>query len=193
VSSDIVAEPVSSQQLVLLDVSYIHEGTYDAGTRAFSPVDLPAGLPSDLTSPVNYAEGTLHQRLEVISKPVFFDVQYQLCLSQDDSLTSVKDEQTPERQTCSNPAGLRFLRPGVYTYSQPMASLLHHDLIDWRRGSDLVTAVLVIRDSAGNPIDNREGHAGQWIGSPAFSLYYPMRVHYTAVIVPAGEDFAGWP
>ncbi|MEM6428838.1 MAG: hypothetical protein AAF708_06305, partial [Deinococcota bacterium] len=53
--------------------------------------------------------------------------------------------------------------------------------------------VLILKDQQGLPIDNRYGFDGKWYASPIFSLYYPMNVRYTAVLVPAGGQFMGWP
>jgi hypothetical protein len=52
--------------------------------------------------------------------------------------------------------------------------------------------MLVVKDGNGIPVDSRYGWLGQWAGSPDFSLYYPMQVHYRAILVPAGGTFQGW-
>ena len=49
--------------------------------------------------------------------------------------------------------------------------------------------MLVIKDKDGNPVDDRFGFGGKWDGSPDFSLYYPMTVRFTAVVVAKGATY----
>lgn len=49
--------------------------------------------------------------------------------------------------------------------------------------------MLVVKDKAGHPVDDRFGFGGKWDGSPDFSLYYPMTVRFTAVVVARGASY----
>ncbi len=49
--------------------------------------------------------------------------------------------------------------------------------------------MLVIKDKDGRPVDDRFGFGGKWDGSPDFSLYYPMTVRFTAVVVAKGAAY----
>ncbi|HLF95010.1 MAG TPA: hypothetical protein VJB14_16195 [Planctomycetota bacterium] len=49
--------------------------------------------------------------------------------------------------------------------------------------------MLVIKDKAGKPVDDRFGFGGKWDGSPDFSLYFPMTVRLTAVVVAKGAAY----
>ncbi len=49
--------------------------------------------------------------------------------------------------------------------------------------------MLVIKDKDGKPVDDRFGFGGKWDGSPDFSLYYPMTVRFTAVVVAKGAAY----
>lgn len=60
-------------------------------------------------------------------------------------------------------------------------------MIDWSRR--LLDTMIVIKDRAGNPVDDRYGFGGKWDGSPDFSLYYPMTVRFTAVVVARGAAY----
>lgn len=46
--------------------------------------------------------------------------------------------------------------------------------------------MLVIKDRAGKPVDDKRQFAGKWHGSPDWSLYFPMTVRFTAVVVAKG-------
>lgn len=169
----------SSQQLVLLDVTYDHT----TATKAFSFFNLPSGLPTNLVSPVNYAQGTLYQRLQVITKPSSKTVKYQICIFQ--------DKIVKEKHACSNEGLLSFTGTGTYYANQPMTSLFQYSNIAWSRS--LLTEMLVVKDVNGKPVDDRYGWAGTWSGSPNFALYYPMKVRYTAIVVSPGGGAPIWP
>lgn len=71
-------------QFVLLDVLYTHT----LETKGFSFFPLPPDCPDNWKAPHNFADGTLHLRLEVLSKPSDKTVSYQLCLFQDQRSSS---------------------------------------------------------------------------------------------------------
>jgi hypothetical protein len=177
----IILIPVGSaaNQLILLDKTYDHTTT----TKAFSFFNLPSGIPGNFISPVDYAHGTLYQRLVVITKPSDKTVKYQICLFQDQII--------PEKHACSNEGLLSFTRTGTYYASQQMTSLFQYTNINW--GRNLLTEMLVVKDKNGKPVDDRYGWAGTWDGSPNFGLYYPMRVRYTAIVIPPGGGLPVWP
>ena len=182
--------PNASQPLVLLDVTYTHLGDAEGGPKAFSLFDL-ATLPADLTSPVDYADGTLYQRLEVIRKPSDLPVTYQFCAFQAGTGGTFAGFGSASSYACTNRAGFSFTYPGTYETSQPMRSLERYGTVDWQ--DTLGRAMLVLEDADGNPVDDRYGFAGSWYGSPVFDFYFPMDVRYTALIVPPGGTFTGWP
>lgn len=169
----------TSQQLILLDVTYDHTNS----TKAFSLFDIPSGIPSNLVSPVDYAHGTLYQRLQVFTKPSSNTVKYQFCIFQDQIITS--------KHACSDQEGLVFTNPGTYYDNQNMVTLFQYNNISWDRS--LLKELLAIKDKNGIPIDDRYGWNGLWYGSPNFDLYYPMNVRYTAIIVPPGGGSPIWP
>lgn len=185
----------TGDNLVLLDVTYTHNGNFDletnvsTGTRAFTFFDVPARIPDNLAFPVNYAAGTLYQRLEVRNKPSGFPVQYQHCLLQ--SALAFSGANLSSVSACSDANGLTLTAPGVYEHVQPLPSLVRAGAFNWRQPAS--QQILIVKDRRGVPVDNRYGFEGQWYASPIFSLYYPMQVRYTAVIVPPGGAFTDWP
>ncbi|HWR26380.1 MAG TPA: carbohydrate binding domain-containing protein [candidate division Zixibacteria bacterium] len=186
--------PASNNQLTLLDKTFTHNTTisyvyYGSGKKrssgkAFTFFNLPSVIPTNLVSPINYAQGTLYQRLQVITKPSTKTVQYQICVFQDEIIAP--------KHVCSELSNLKFTSPGTYYASQSMTSLYQYGVIDWRRA--LLIEMLVIKDVNGIPVDDRYSiSAGLWSGSPNFNLYYPMKVRYTAIIVPPGGGSPVWP
>ena len=164
-------------QVGLLDVAYTHKSE-QGGSGAYSFFGAPDTLARSLTAPVDYAGGTVYQRLEVLSKPSDTPVQYQLCLVPKDISTS---------PACSN-AQLSFSEPGVYETSQPLSSFLNYARVNWANGIDDV--MLVVKDGEGRPIDN--AYFTQSGDSLELNNYFPMSVRFEAVIVPPGGRFQGW-
>lgn len=171
----------SGPPLQLLDVTYTHPLRGRNDTSAFSFFESQADLSQDLTAPVNYASGTLRQRLEVISKPSDLPVSYQLCLV---------PSNISLRPACTDSSALTFVAPGIYEATQPMSALTQYQTIDWRQG--MLNLMLIVKDGNGNPIDGSFPLIENWHGSPELELYYPMQVRYSAVIIPPGGQFGGW-
>ena len=193
-----VPPPASNKQLVLIDTNYTHittlvkvpllrtatDGkTYANSGKAFSFFNFPSWVPNNFVSPVNYSKGTIYQRIQVLTKPSTKTVQYQLCLFQDQIISS--------EHVCTTASKLKFSSTGTYYASQSMTSLYQYTHADWSRY--LLMEMLVLKDANGVPVDDRYGYAGKWSGSPNFSLYYPMKVRYTAIIVPPGGGEPVWP
>ena len=172
----------SSSVLVIANESITHVSAEEGGSGAFS--FLPGeSLERNLASPVDFTSGTLFQRLEVLSKPSDVPVHYQLCLVPNDSISV--------QPACTSSNLLVFEEEGVFEAQQPVSSLSGFQGIDW--GNGLESVILVIKDPSGVPVDNRYllGNGNQEPPDP--ELYYPMEVRFTAVVVPDGMPFPGWP
>jgi len=152
--------------------------------EAFKFFQMPANNPGSWTSPVDYSKGTLHQRLEVISKPSATPVMFALCMFQDEVISS--------RHTCGSLGKLRFTAPGTFKSSQAMTNLYQYSTaVDWTRKPHVI--MLHITDDYKHQPDSYSDKMPYWYGTPDWSLYYPMRVRYTAIIVPPGGGAPVWP
>ena len=172
VTSDPALLTVTSQ-LILLDMNINI-------SKGFTHLDLPYGLPKDFVSPINYSGGTLYQRVEVITKPSQNVALLQSCFFQDQLIS--------EKHACNS--GSTFTVPGTYYSSQPMTSMYQYGNISWNRS--LLSQMVVLKDKNGIPVDDIS-YSGLWFGSPDLSLYYPMEVNYTVIVVPPGEPGPTWP
>ena len=166
-------------QIVFLDVTHTHNTI----SRAFSPFPIPPDFPGNLVSPIDYAHGMVYQRVQVLTKPSNKAVQLQHCVFQDAILAS--------KQVCTTASRLSFTTTGTYYANQSMTSLFQYPFISWDR--PLLVQEILVKDGRGWPVDDRYGFAGTWIGSPDFSLYYPMKLRYTYIIVPPGGGEPVWP
>lgn len=160
-------------QFVLLDVLHTHT----TETKGFSYFPLPHDVPDHWKAPVDFYSGTIQFRLEVISKPSDRTINYQLCVFQ--------DRHSADKHSCDS--AHTFTGPGVQEWRAQAASLWQSAVIDWNR--QLLDTMLVIKDKAGHPVDDRFGFGGKWDGSPDFALYYPMTVRLTAVVVAKGAAY----
>ena len=175
-------DPTDGGGMVLLDVNHTHPLNSPVETSAFTFFNSPANIEGDLTAPVNYAGGTLRQRVEVISKPSDLPVRYQICLVPTNIAL---------RPACSDETQLTFTEPGIYEANQALSTFSNAGPIDWRQG--ILNVMLIVKDGEGNPIDGSFPLVENWHGTPDLSLYYPMQVRYSAVIIPPGGEFTGWP
>lgn len=173
--------PAGGAPLVIVDRTIEHQSADEGGTGAFSFLPNPA-LERDLSRPVPYSTGTLFLRLEVLSKPSDASVNYQLCLVPNDSI-SVQPACTPGN-------AMSFTHSGAFEAQVALEQLNGYGALDWRKG--LESVILVIKDGNGLPIDSRYA-LGDGSEPLDASLYYPMEVRLTAVLVPPGSSFAGWP
>jgi len=152
--------------------------------EAFKYFQMPSNNPASWTSPVDYSTGTLYQRLEVISKPSATPVLFALCMFQDQVISS--------RHACGSLSKLGFTAPGTYTSNQPMTKLFQYgSAIDWTRKPHVI--MLHITDANRVQPDSYASYMDKWYGTPDWGLYYPMRVRYTALIVPPGGGAPVWP
>lgn len=169
----------AAPQITLLEVEHTHRVGSSSSGGAYTFFPVPEALTGDLEAPVDYAGGTVFQRLEVMSKPSDAAVRYQLCL--------VPNDEIVVRPACSSDT-LSFDAPGVYEARQALSAFSEYDNIDWGKG--LVNVMLVLKDSDGRPLDNT-----YFLGDAEpidLGRYYPMQVRYEAVIVPPGGTFQGW-
>lgn len=140
-----------------------------------APEPLP-GANGDWTRPINFAQGTIHLRIEVHSQPQPQNMGLQICWWQDD------------RETCTR-AGKIVGRPGaVITWSQDVARLwsLNKTPVDWTQPR---SNGIVIRDDDNGVVSDYGDW--NWAGHDPAD-WFPLDVRFTAVVVEAGGTFSGW-
>jgi len=207
--------PPATGQLLLLDRTFDHttsyspsvlgetpspsspncisvQGIYKSGKtpanvcnhEAFKFFQMPSNSPSNWTSPVDYSRGTLHQRIQAISKPSSTRVKYALCMFQ--------DEIVPPNHACGSLNSMTFTAAGTYYSSQTMTSLYQYSTaVDWDRKPHVI--MLHMTDVNNHQPDSYPGYMELWVGTPNWGLYYPMRLRYTAIVVPPGGGAPVWP
>ena len=205
---------VSNNQFIVIDRTFVHSTSYSAALLGETPsptnpncifgngiVNSGGGTdicnhegfkffqfqlsnPDNWSSPINYAQGTLYQRVEIIEKPSTTPARYAACFFQDQVVS--------ERHACGDPAKIAFTGPGTYYSSQDMTTMYQYSTaVDWTRSPQVI--MLHMTDENNHQPDSYPDFMGLWIGTPNWDLYYPTKLRYTAIIVPPGGGAPVWP
>ncbi|MEE9412130.1 MAG: LamG-like jellyroll fold domain-containing protein [Methylococcales bacterium] len=159
---------------------YDLNGIVTRKTHGF-PRDEPplASANGDWTTPVNYAEGTLHMRAEVKNQPVSQSMLIQFCFWQ----YNLTLENCARKKLVEGTSGFVLTWQGTVT-SMYMKNRIP---IDWKNPRQRYG--LAIKNSAGVPISDYNGW--NWGGLDPDEVY-PLDMRFTVVVVPKGQTFSGW-
>jgi hypothetical protein len=138
-----------------------------------------SGANGNWTTPVNYAEGTLHYRVQVRSQPVPQQMKMQWCAWQDNSAV----------ENCGTLRDVSGTTGTIVTWSSNVQSMWKLDgvPIDWTRARQHYAAV--VKTSAGLPVS--DFNDWNWSGENP-NQWYPLDMHFTVVVVAKGNSFSGW-
>lgn len=138
-----------------------------------------ASANGDWTKPRNFAQGTMHFRIEFIGMPVTKKMQVQFCVWQDDW----------KREQCAKRSGVFSGTKGtVVTWSAPISTMWKlpgSQPIDWTRPRMIWG--YVIRTADGKPVHPKFNWGGQ-----NTAQWFPLYWRATAVVVEKGATFGGW-
>jgi hypothetical protein len=166
----------SAAQFVLFDVTFTYTKT-DADTSTPSKSHfyvkgdrINPDRPRDWTAPVDYRNGSVHIRLEVLEKPPGGEpTTWTLCY--------IPNKGQGNGYGCTGTDLYR--ETGVYEKDVPMTSWWQNDAIVWTEGIKQMD--LVIKDSSGGG-----GHAHK---RPDHEKFFPTKVRITMVQVSAGSKY----
>jgi hypothetical protein len=126
--------------------------------------------PTDWTSPIDYRNGTVHVRIEVIDKPAGgFPTQWTLCY--------IPNKGQGNGYGCTNTD--LYTEEGIFEKDVPMTEFWENGSIIWSEGIKQMD--LVIKDDSGG-----QGHAHRRADPEHF---FPTKVRITMVQVAAGETY----
>jgi len=165
-----------AEQFVLFDVTFPYtKADADNSTPSKShyyvkdPVINPA-RPKDWTSPVDYRNGTVHIRLEVLEKPPGNEpTTWTLCY--------IPNKGQGNGYGCTGTD--LYTTAGVFEKDVPMTSWWENGAIVWTEGIKQMD--LVIKDNSGG-----RGHAHR---RPDHEKFFPTKVRLTMVQVSAGAKY----
>ncbi len=172
-----VSEDLSDgKQFILFDVafSYTKEDA-DKSTPSKSHFyvtgnKLNSARPKDWTSPVDYRNGTVHIRLEVLEKPPGHSpTTWSLCY--------IPNRGQGNGYGCTNTPV--YFEEGIYEKEIAMTSFWENESIVWSEGIKQMD--LVIKDNSGG-----QGHAHKRADHEKF---FPTKIRITMVQVAAGSKY----
>jgi hypothetical protein len=171
-----MAQIRSTNQFVLFDVQFTYSKR-DADTSSPSKSHyyvtgemLNKQRPIDWTSPVDFRNGSVHIRLEVLEKPAgSAPTTWTLCY--------IPNKGQGNGYGCTN-TGV-YTEKGVYEKDVPMTSFWENESIVWSEGIKQMD--LVIKDDSGG-----QGHAHK---RPDHEKFFPTKVRITMIQVAAGEKY----
>src|SRR5207253_1494221 len=165
-----------AQQFVLFDVTFTYtkedaDNSKPSKSHYYVKGDrLNPDRPKDWTQPVDYRNGTVHIRLEVLEKPPGGEpTTWTLCY--------IPNKGQKNNYGCTGTGVYR--EKGVYERDQSMTSFWENDSIIWSEG--IKEMHLVIKDNSGG-----SGHAHKRADHEKF---FPTKVRITMVQVAAGSKY----
>ncbi|MEP7367345.1 MAG: hypothetical protein ABI972_29145 [Acidobacteriota bacterium] len=171
-----LALPALAEQFVLFDVAFTYT-KFDADNSkpnashyyVKGPLINP-DRPRDWTSPVDYRNGTVHIRAEVIEKPEgSAPTTWTLCY--------IPNKGQGNGYGCTG-TGI-YKEKGVYEVDVPMTSFWQNEAIIWSEGIKQMD--LVIKDDSGGG-----GHAHK---RPDHEKFFPTKMRITMIQVSAGSAY----
>ncbi len=172
----LAALPAAAQQFTLFDVTFTYT-KQDADTSTPSKSHyyvksdrLNPNRPTDWTSPVDYRNGTVHIRAEVLEKPPGAEkTTWTLCY--------IPNKGQGNGYGCTGTP--HYSEPGVYEIDIPMTSFWQNGAILWEHGIKQMD--LVIKDSSGGA-----GHAHK---RQDHERFFPTRMRIVMVQVAKGSVY----
>ncbi len=165
-----------AEQFVLFDVTFTYtkqdaDNSKPSKSHYYVKGDqLNPNRPKDWTSPVDYRNGTVHIRAEVLEKPPGgAKTTWTLCY--------IPNKGQGNGYGCTG-TGL-YTTPGVYELDVPMTSWWQNEGIVWTEGIKQMD--LVIKDDSGGG-----GHAHK---RPDHERFFPTKMRITMVQVSKGSTY----
>jgi hypothetical protein len=164
------------QQFVLFDIAFTYTKE-DADTSTPSKSHyyvkgdhLNADIPKDWTSPIDYRNGTIHVRIEVLEKPEGHEATtWSLCY--------IPKKGRGNGYGCTNTP--LYYEKGIYEKDVPMTEFWENESIIWSEGIKQMD--LVIKDGSGG-----QGHAHK---REDHEKFFPTKVRITLIQVAAGATY----
>jgi hypothetical protein len=138
-------------------------------------------IPGDWTQPVDYRDGTLHVRVEVLKKPNVTVTSGMIM-----RLISEKHSGLNTIWYCDQQC--KFTRPGVYHFEEKIADGRRHYGPGFRFDRPLFEIQLIVTDDA-RGIVHKQWERG-FKGEPDLGPYLPLEVRFSAYVVRPGARFA---
>ncbi|MDF1751240.1 MAG: hypothetical protein P1U89_00545 [Verrucomicrobiales bacterium] len=170
----LIGSNLKADQFLLFDQVFTFEEKDAVPTKSHLYVkkdQLGEAVPSDWTQPVDYRNGTVHIRIEVLEKPEGdAPTVWSLCY--------IPNQGRKNNYGCTNTPV--YTKPGVYEKTVKMTEFWENDSIVWSKGVKHMS--LVIKNS----LKGGKGHAHL---ETDLSKYFPTKVRVSMVQVSKGDAY----
>ena len=164
----------SAEQFVLFDKTFTFEEKDAVPTKSHLFVNadqLGKQTPTDWTSPIDYRNGSIHIRIEVLEKPAGnAPTTWSLCY--------IPNQGRKNNYGCTGSPN--YTTEGVYEKDVSMTSFWENESIVWEKGIKKMS--LVIKDAT----KGGQGHAHR---QPDLSKFFPTKIRVTMVQVSKGDKY----
>jgi hypothetical protein len=168
-----LAATAAAEQFVLFDEVFTFEEKDAVPTQSHlkvMPDRFGKDTPKDWTQPVDYRNGTLHIRFEVLEKPSDIPTFWSLCY--------IPNKGQKNNYGCASSPS--YTMPGVYEKDEDMTRFWENDSIIWSEGIKMFTLVMKSAKASG------KNHAHL---QPDLSKFFPTRIHVTLIQVSKGATY----
>ncbi len=163
----------TAEQFVLFDqtFTFTHEEAVPTKSHLYvMPDQFGEGTPKDWTAPIDYRNGSVHVRIEVLEKPAGDEATtWSLCY--------IPNQGQKNGYGCTNTPA--YTQEGVYEKDVSMTGFWNHDSIIWTEG--IKKMALVIKDSSGG-----KGHAHK---RQDHEKFFPTTIRVSMIQVSAGSTY----
>ncbi len=167
---------MGDEQFILFDVEFNYtkadaDNAYPNKSHFYVKDSLISSLrPSNWESPIDYRNGNVHIRIEVLDKPEGQEpTKWTLCY--------IPNKGQGNNYGCTST--LFYTKKGIYENAVPMTSFWENESIIWSEGIKQMD--LVIKDDSGG-----KGHAHK---REDYELFFPTRVRITMTQVARGGKY----
>lgn len=180
-----------SKELLVFDfkgkVTEEGKGLVIAQNTANAPENIISMIPGsnlDWTQVVNFSDGTLHLRAEIIQQPKPKQMKLHFYVWQD-ALPGNEEK----IENSSDAGDILGTTGNIHSWSSSIPSFIKKEnvQVDWTRPRE--SYALVVKNSGGEPVWNLNG--ANWNGEIP-SEWYPLSIRFTAVAVAKDHVFSGW-
>ena len=154
----VAAVPAHAQQFVLVDQTYT--ASADNTDESHFVAELQSGIPANLSTPTDYANGTFHVELEILEAPSETFTNYNICLHNGSGYACLPY--------------VEYTGKGSYEADPVFEMIWNYQEVDWSQG---VTKVELILKNEGQMLVH--GNAD----------FYPYKAHLKLWLVSEGASF----
>jgi hypothetical protein len=156
----------SAEQFVVGEATYTHSAQTTKDSHFY--VNPTPETPDNWASPVDYANGSVHVRLEVKTKPSDAPTRYQICFEMNQNY-------------CCTDQAPPYTEPGIYEWDTDVVDMWRPGPVDFTQG--IRRSSLILKDTT------NVKPAPENVGEETSKLYMPTDLSVTVTVVRAGDTF----